>query len=97
MKAPTRIPHKKSHCWNLPDREWLYNEYTILKKSASQIGKKIGVSSLIVRKWLERLEISKRTLAEAQALRRGVDYEVSGRLQHCRKQARKIMVSAGVP
>lgn len=47
------------------DREWIYEQYIILKKNTTKIGKEINVTGATIRYWLKRFNIPIRTLNEA--------------------------------
>lgn len=48
------------------NKDWLYNQYWILKKSAYDIARECNCSNVTIYKWMERFDIARRTLPEAQ-------------------------------
>ena len=46
------------------DNEWLYEQYTTLKKNSVQIAKECGMNSLTIRNWLKKFNIRIRTKSE---------------------------------
>lgn len=47
------------------DRDWLYYEYVVLEKSLSKIGKECGMSGGGIYYWLQKYNISRRTVSES--------------------------------
>ena len=61
---------------NLKDKEWIYYQYIIMKKTPNQIGKEIGCSSPTVNKYIKKHDIPIRSHAEA----RGISKELLDKL-----------------
>jgi hypothetical protein len=81
--------------WVLPDKGWLEHQYRTLQKSAVVIGSEVGVSSKTIRNWMKKLDISSRTIAEANLSkpRRCPHHSRS----YLGKKAREVVDSAGIP
>jgi len=71
MKEPkvTRIGAHNS--WQMPDREWLEDQYWTRDKSTKQIASEIGANSSTVQVWCNEMMIPFRTRSENQARRTG--------------------------
>ncbi|MFX1502483.1 MAG: helix-turn-helix domain-containing protein, partial [Promethearchaeota archaeon] len=54
---------------NYQDKEWLYKQYIVKKKSSPEIAEICNVSSTTIKRWLEKLMIPIRTLSEASQLK----------------------------
>jgi len=55
------------------NKEWLFNQYIILKRSCNQIAKEVGCTNVTISKWLAKFSIPKRTLLEAIDLCHNID------------------------
>ena len=47
------------------DKEWLYHEYVVLKKSLRKVGRECGISGDTIKYWLQKHGISRRTISES--------------------------------
>lgn len=47
------------------NKEWIYNEYIVKKKSMAQIGKQLDVHGVTILKWMKRFGIPSRSLSES--------------------------------
>lgn len=63
----------KGHHWREQkpwwDKEWLYDQYASLGKSAGDIAKEWGVTDAAILFWLRKHEIKRRTVSEARAIK----------------------------
>lgn len=50
----------------LENKEWLYDQYIVKKRSANNISKELKVSQSKVKKWLDRHNIKTRTISESR-------------------------------
>ena len=67
---------KKKPYWN---REWLYNEYVVGQKSASEIASDWGVTQNAILFWLDKLNIKTRSMKEIRKIKHwGLSGEQNG-------------------
>ena len=83
MKEPVLDNSGLRNSWQMPDKEWLENQYWTLDKPAGQIADAIGADISTVGKWLYRLDIQPRTkeqryvLMSERALDKRANWEVT--------------------
>lgn len=58
--------HKRKSYWN---REWLFNEYRLRGRSASEIADDFGVTESAILYWMNKLSIPTRTVSEARQIK----------------------------
>jgi len=57
MRPPTSIKNGNRTHWAPPDKAWLEYQYETLRKSASKIGREVGVAGKTLNKWFDKLGV----------------------------------------
>ena len=72
-KASPRTQFKQGQHWRKPkpywNREWLFNEYVINKKSAAEIAESFNIKCSSIYHWLRKLNIPRRDISEARIIK----------------------------
>lgn len=64
---------KPGHHWREPrpwwNKKWLYDQYIVCQRSASEIAQEAGITENAILYWLHKHKIKRRTISEARAVK----------------------------